>query len=111
MSDWLWGATLPLRQCRRQAGEFISNTVGLAPELASSLVALGWKTRLTRTLSEAYGCLLFLQGLGAKKKKESNSAYADILKIYKLSPSAEQAQISIRLLPKTKEDFLLASAT
>lgn len=111
MSYWLWVATFSLSQCHRQAGEFISNTLGLAPELTSSSVALGWKTRLLLTRSEAYSCLLFSQGLEAKKKAGSNSAYTDILKVYKLSLSAEQAKIFIRLLSKTKDDFLVASAT
>lgn len=105
MSDWLWVATFSLSQCHRQAGDFISNMLGLTPELASSSVALGWKTRLPPTLSEVYGCLLFSQGLEAKRKKGSNSAYTDILKVYKLSLSAEQAKISIRLLSKTKEEL------
>lgn len=104
MSDWLWVATFSLSQCHRQASEFISNTLGLAPELASSSVALGRKTRLTLMLSEVYGCLLFSQQLEAKKKG-SNSAYTNILELYKLSLSTEQAKISIRLLSKTKEEL------
>lgn len=80
MSDWLWVATFSLSQCHRQACEFISNTLGLAPELASSSVPLWGKTRLKLTFSEAYGCMLFSQGLEAKKKTGSYSAYTAILK-------------------------------
>lgn len=110
MSDRLWVATFSLSQCHCQAGEFVTNTLGLVPELASSSVALGHKTRLPLTLSDAYGHLLFSQRLEAKKKG-SNSAYMDSLKVHKLSLSAEQGKISITLQSKTIEDFLPASAT
>lgn len=52
VSDWRWVAPLPLSQGQHQAGEFISDALGLAPELASCSVALGQKTRLPPRTAE-----------------------------------------------------------
>lgn len=52
VSDWRWVAPLPLSQGQHQAGEFISNALGLPPELTSCSVALGQKMRLPPRISE-----------------------------------------------------------